>query len=122
MVRINGLNARAAGTKNVISRNKMAIVIDHGGYSIKIGDSSSQTPSIVENVICKTKLDRRATFIGNQYHHLSDKTSLCINRPIQKGYIINWSNQKEIWDYLFNSNEFSVSKIYDTSFILKKKT
>uniref|UniRef100_A0A6B2G492 Actin-related protein 6 (Trinotate prediction) n=1 Tax=Myxobolus squamalis TaxID=59785 RepID=A0A6B2G492_MYXSQ len=90
------------------SRTKMALIVDHGGYTVKIEHSTSQDPQLVQNCFCKSKSDHRSVYIGNQFNSLIDKASLYINHPIQKGFIVNWEYQKELWDYLFNSNEFEV--------------
>lgn len=75
-------------------------------YSIKIGHSTLQKPTIVANFLCVPKFDSKSTYIGNHYQSLTDKTSLSISHPVQKGYITNWALQKDIWDYLFSSEEF----------------
>ncbi|KAF1742187.1 hypothetical protein MXB_4281 [Myxobolus squamalis] len=93
-------------THSDTSRTKMALIVDHGGYTVKIEHSTSQEPQLVQNCFCISKSDHRSTYIGNQFNSLIDKASLYINYPIQKGYIVKWEYQKEVWDYLFNSSEF----------------
>jgi len=85
----------------------MVLVIDNGSGSTKIG-VAGQTPRVLPNQIVKPKGDRRS-YIGDQLNEGKDKDVGCVNtsalnyrRPFDKGYLVNWEVQHEIWDYAFS--------------------
>lgn len=77
------------------------IVIDNGGYSLKVGYSSQSSPRVVPNCIMKAKSEKRRAFIGDQIDDCRDLSSLFYLLPFQKGYLVNWDHQKTVWDYVF---------------------
>ena len=84
------------------------LVLDNGGYSLKVGYSSQSTPRIVPNCIMKAKSEKRRAFIGDQIDDCRDLSSLFYLLPFQKGYLVNWDHQKTVWDYVFGKNCFNL--------------
>jgi len=80
------------------------LVLDNGGYSLKVGYSSQSSPRLVPNCIMKAKSEKRRAFIGDQIDDCRDLSSLFYLLPFQKGYLVNWDHQKTVWDYIFGKN------------------
>ena len=66
--------------------------------------------------MAKVKSERRRPFIGDQLDECKDYSGMFYILPFNKGYLINWDVQRQIWDYLFrtklklptdNKNRFS---------------
>ncbi|XP_065314669.1 actin-related protein 6-like isoform X2 [Gordionus sp. m RMFG-2023] len=109
-----------------MSHNKQIVILDNGGFTAKIGVVSStydsldkliQTdpvsdltnsghlkgPSVIPNCVTKAKSEsRRLAFVGDQIDEIFDKSSLFYQRPIQRGYLVGWELQRQVWDRLFN--------------------
>lgn len=47
--------------------------------------------------------------------HITDWNELTFRRPVEKGYIVNWEAQKEIWEHSFfdSSSKFKDLRITD---------
>jgi len=96
---------------------KNIFVLDNGGYTIKAGFVSSVEPRIMPNAVMKAKSERRRPFIGDQLEECRDVSGLYYILPVQKGYLINWDTQKDVWDYLFGKDCFNV-QMNSTSVVL----
>jgi len=81
------------------------LIIDNGGSTIKAGFSSPETPSssfspqTIPNCLARDR--ERKVYIGSQLDKCKDFGEIVFRRPVEKGYIVNWEAQKEIWE-----NEF----------------
>ena len=93
----------------------MSLILDNGGYTIKGGFSKS-SPLLIPNCITRTKAERRRNFIGMQLEECKDLSSLYYMLPFQRGYLMNWDTQRQIWDYIFGSEVLKV-KPADTNLI-----
>ncbi|KAK7793356.1 hypothetical protein R5R35_008508 [Gryllus longicercus] len=78
-------------------------VLDNGACTAKAGFASSDDARIIPNCIMKAKSERRRPFIGDQVEECRDASGLFYILPFQKGYLINWDVQKNIWDYIFSA-------------------
>ncbi|RWS04395.1 actin-related protein 6-like protein [Dinothrombium tinctorium] len=78
-------------------------ILDNGGYSLKVGAATDSSPRIVPNCISKVKSERRRLFIGDQLDDCKDYSSLFYILPFQKGFLVNFEIQKQIWDFTFKS-------------------
>ena len=65
---------------------------------------------VLPNSIFRAKSERRKNFISNQIDNCKDCSSLFYLLPFQKGYLLNWDVQRQIWDYVFGKEVLSVSK------------
>lgn len=86
-------------------------VIDNGAYTIKAGYAPSFPPpedvdealsacTVIPNAFVKTRGNR--TFLASQLStHVSEWNEVAFRRPVEKGYIVNWEAQKEIWEQSF---------------------
>ncbi|XP_072036241.1 actin-related protein 6-like [Amphiura filiformis] len=93
------------------------VILDNGAYHAKIGVSTESGPRLVPNAIMKAKSERRKQFIGSQIDDCKDLSGLYYILPFQKGYLINWDVQRQVWDYLFGKDTMNVS-FEDTTIIM----
>ncbi len=49
----------------------------------------------------RVKSERRKNFICNQVDDCKDLSGLYYLLPFQKGYLVNWDTQRQVWDYVF---------------------
>lgn len=96
----------------------MTLVIDNGGYQIKAGYDSFEEPIIISN--CTAKVNKSMQYlISEQIHQYSQNSSLLhFIRPFDRGYLNNWQCEIEVWNYLFQLQQFKDMQISDTSLIV----
>ncbi|EEH45075.1 uncharacterized protein PADG_01225 [Paracoccidioides brasiliensis Pb18] len=82
-------------------------IVDNGAYTMKAGYAPDQ-PSAesldacleIPNALARTR-DRRV-YIGAQLStQISDWNEVTFRRPVEKGYVVSWEAEKEIWDHTF---------------------
>ena len=84
------------------------LIIDNGGFSIKAGfapegplrdadtlERCHQTP----NSLARTR-DKR-TYIASQQDNISQWSEVTFRRPVERGQLVSWEAEKEIWDHTF---------------------
>ncbi|XP_041352519.1 actin-related protein 6-like isoform X2 [Gigantopelta aegis] len=84
------------------------LVLDNGGASMKVGYSADKEPRIVPNCVTKAKNVRTRIFIGDQIDECKDLSGLYYMLPFQKGFLINWDMEKQIWDHVFGKDGLKV--------------
>ncbi|EKD15962.1 actin [Drepanopeziza brunnea f. sp. 'multigermtubi' MB_m1] len=86
------------------------LVVDNGSYTLKAGFSSpsslltetstsASTPSIIPNCLARDR--EKNVYIGSQLSSCKDFGDIVFRRPMEKGYIVNWEAEKEIWEHEF---------------------
>lgn len=87
------------------------LVVDNGAYTIKAGfvnhgddnddsiNNQQQQPSVIPNCIARDR-DRK-TYVGTELEKCKDFGEIVFRRPVEKGFIVNWEAQKEIWERQF---------------------
>ena len=63
---------------------------------------------LIPNCIFKAKSERRKLFIGDQLEECKDYSGLFYVLPFQKGFLVNWDVEKQIWDYMFGKEVMKV--------------
>lgn len=48
----------------------------------------------------RSKSERRRNFIGSQLNECKDLSGLYYILPFQKGYLVNWDTQRQVWDQM----------------------
>uniref|UniRef100_A0A093VCV4 Actin-like protein ARP6 n=1 Tax=Talaromyces marneffei PM1 TaxID=1077442 RepID=A0A093VCV4_TALMA len=102
--------AKQAAAPKVQPLPEKTFIIDNGAYTIKAGYAPSSTTQneddalsacvTIPNALVKTRDNR--VFVGAQLStHISDWNEAVFRRPVEKGYIVNWEAQKEIWEQAF---------------------
>ncbi|MCJ1281372.1 Actin- protein 6 [Xylographa opegraphella] len=98
------------------------LVVDNGAYTIKAGFANSlPNPDtdchVIPNFIAKSRDNR--IWIGAQMEECSDYGDMGFRRPIQKGFLVNWEAEREIWEKTFLAKDAKVKcDPHDTSLLL----
>jgi actin-related protein 6 len=82
------------------------LVIDNGAHTLKAGFVTADAidePTVVPNCIARDRT--RKTYVASDLSKCKDFGEISFRRPVDKGYIVNWEAQKEIWDHEFFSND-----------------
>jgi len=95
------------------------IVMDNGGSTLKVGFSTDDEPRLIPNYCSKNKSERRRVFIGDQLNECKDFSGLFYILPYQKGYLVNWEVQRQIWDYVFSKSCLNAD-LSDSNLILSE--
>ena len=48
----------------------------------------------------RSKSERRRNFVGSQLYDCKDLSGLYYILPFQKGYLVNWDTQRQVWDQM----------------------
>lgn len=56
-------------------------------------------PRVIPNCIARDRT--RKTYVGSDLTKCRDFGEISFRRPVDKGYVVNWEAQKEIWDHEF---------------------
>lgn len=105
-------------------------ILDNGGFSIKAGFAPSWPSADADtlkrcratpNSLARTR-DKR-TYVASQQDNISQWSEATFRRPVERGQLVNWEAEKEIWDYSFFDQktahqELSVKEPEDTTLIL----
>lgn len=78
------------------------LVLDNGAYTIKAGFVSgdhTDEPRIIPNCLARDR--HRKVYVGSELDKCKDFGEMAFRRPVEKGFIVNWEAQKEIWDREF---------------------
>lgn len=82
---------------------KNTLILDNGGYTIKLGYSNKNEIKRIPNCVTKVKSERRRLFIGDEIDECKDFTGAFYLLPISRGYLSNFDVQRQVWDYLFKN-------------------
>ncbi|KAK0743060.1 actin family [Schizothecium vesticola] len=93
-----GKKSRASGP----APPSRTLVLDNGAYTIKagfvLGDHTDE-PRIIPNCLARDR--HRKVYVGSELDKCKDFGEMAFRRPVEKGFIVNWEAQKEIWDREF---------------------
>ncbi|ELU11988.1 hypothetical protein CAPTEDRAFT_183790 [Capitella teleta] len=84
------------------------VVLDNGAYCAKIGTAEDSEPKLVPNCVVKAKNVRNRVFIGDQVEECKDLSGLYYLLPFQKGYLVNWEIERQVWDHMFGKDGLQV--------------
>lgn len=81
---------------------KTTLVLDNGAYTLKAGlvrDGAIGEPRVIPNCVARDRA--RKVYVASELDKCRDYGEVQFKRPVEKGYIVNWEVQAEIWDYEF---------------------
>ncbi|OAQ93410.1 actin [Purpureocillium lilacinum] len=83
------------------ARPATTLVLDNGAYTLKAGlvrdGSPPGDPRIVPNCIARDRA--RKIYVASDLDKCRDFGEIQFRRPVEKGFIVNWEAQKEVWDH-----------------------
>lgn len=106
-------------------------IIDNGAYMIKAGyaphvpatDEALSACSSIPNALVKTRDNK--IVIGAQLATVTDWNEATFRRPVEKGYVVNWEAEREIWDQSFfdgkptpRNKSYHIADPEDTTLVL----
>ncbi|XDG06444.1 hypothetical protein ABKA04_006059 [Annulohypoxylon sp. FPYF3050] len=78
------------------------LVLDNGAYTIKAGYVTGDVvdePRVIPNCIARDR--NRKIYVASELDTCADFSEVAFRRPVEKGFVVNWEAQKEIWDREF---------------------
>jgi actin-related protein 6 len=54
---------------------------------------------LIPNCIARDR--HRKTYVGSELERCKDFGEIALRRPVEKGFVVNWEAEKEIWDREF---------------------
>lgn len=83
------------------------LVIDNGASTIKAGyvatgdaDAQPEAPRIIPNCVARGG-DKKTVYVGSELEACPDFGEMAFRRPVEKGFIVHWEAQAEIWEREF---------------------
>ena len=116
----------------LIDAGVMTLILENGAYNLKVGLDKDEKPKVIPNFISRyksnyfshtpnpilnllfplshprSKTERRRSFISNQLEECKDLSGLFYLLPFQKGYLVNWDTQRQVWDYVFGGDVLKI--------------
>lgn len=86
----------------VIPPPSQTLVLDNGANTIKAGfvtEGGNDEPNVIPNCIARDR--QRKIYVASDLAKCKDFGEIALRRPVEKGFIVNWEAQKEIWDHEF---------------------
>ncbi|KAL0034099.1 hypothetical protein WJX79_008766 [Trebouxia sp. C0005] len=81
-------------------RQDSVVVLDSGGCTCKIGFAGRTNPHIFPNCTARAK-GVRQNLVGQQLLEGQDVSALKLRRPVDRGYVVSWDLEREIWNHAF---------------------
>ena len=95
------------------------VVIDNGGFTCKVGLAGQADPvRQMHNGLTKSKSEHKV-FIGDQLESCQDFSALQYRRSLERGCLVNWDTQAEVWARAFGSEVLGISPA-DSSLLLSE--
>ncbi len=79
-------------------------MVDNGASTMKAGFANTppdpeEDCHVIPNCMGRSR-DKRV-WVGAQIEGCKDFGEMAFRRPVEKGYLVNWEAEKEIWDNTF---------------------
>lgn len=78
------------------------LVLDNGAYTIKAGyvtEDAVDEPRVIPNCIARD--GDRKVYVGSELAKCKDFGEIAFRRPVEKGFVVSWEAEKEIWEREF---------------------
>ncbi|KAL3086471.1 hypothetical protein niasHS_008340 [Heterodera schachtii] len=79
------------------------LIMDNGAYSIKAGYATDQSARVFPNTVFKSKGERKRIFVADELDQCTDRSALFFVLPFERGYLVNWDTQLQIWNRVFGT-------------------
>ena len=95
----------------------MALVVDNGGGSIKVGREHFDAPRTLPNATAKVAKSMQY-LVSEQINECRNGSLLNFIRPFDRGYLNNWQCEIDVWTYMLALPELQIHSIADTSLVM----
>lgn len=102
---------------DVMPEHGPIFIMDNGASTIKSGFASDDQPQLIPNAKMKVKSERQRQYVGDQIENCKDCSGLYYILAHQRGFLINWDIQREVWEYLL-TRKYSTLIPKETDLIL----
>ena len=79
------------------------LILDNGAYTIKAGfvtaEGAVDNPHVIPNSLARDRHGK--VYIASDLAQCTDFSETVFRRPVEKGFIVNWEAQKDIWEREF---------------------
>jgi actin-related protein 6 len=78
------------------------LVLDNGADTIKAGFVTGDKidgPRVIPNCLARDR--HKKTYVGSELEKCRDFGEMAFRRPVEKGFVVSWEAQREIWDREF---------------------
>lgn len=72
------------------------LILDNGAHTLKAGFSTDSAPRVIPNCLARDRA--RRVYVGSELSQCRDFGEVDFRRPVDKGFIVNWEAQREVWD------------------------
>lgn len=110
------LNAHSSGMPPKKQRDpwltRRTLVLDNGGHSMKAGFATAEPDAandchVIPNCIARSNEGPRGDgkiYVADQLEQCKDTAEMVFRRPIEKGFLVNWDGELDIWKQAFFDN------------------
>lgn len=84
------------------SQPSRTLVLDNGAHTIKAGYVTGDVvdePRVIPNCIARDR--SKKVYIASDLERCVDFSEVALRRPVEKGFVVNWEAEKEIWEHEF---------------------
>ena len=86
------------------------VVIDNGGYTCKVGFAGEFQPvRTVPNAVARTNGQNHKVYVADQIEALGSQSGLQYRLCLERGCLVNWDSQAEVWGRLFGPQLLNVN-------------
>ncbi|KAI5860898.1 Actin/actin-like protein [Durotheca rogersii] len=85
-----------------LSSPSRTLVLDNGAHTIKAGyvmGEAVDEPRVIPNCIARDRY--KNIYVGSELSNCTDFSEVAFRRPIEKGFVVNWEAEREIWQREF---------------------
>jgi actin-related protein 6 len=85
------------------------LILDNGAHTIKAGfvssnpDDETPAPRIIPNCLARDR--QKKIYVASELDRCHDYGEIQFRRPVDKGCIVNWESQKQVWDREFMDDD-----------------
>jgi len=100
----------ASSSRQQVPAHLKRVVIDNGGYTCKVGFAGQADPvRCMLNGVVRSKGPTGKVYVGDQYDACPDYSSLQYRRSLERGCLVNWDTQAEVWSRALGAEVLNVN-------------
>ncbi|KAL7622681.1 Actin- protein 6 [Parahypoxylon ruwenzoriense] len=78
------------------------LVLDNGAYTMKAGyvtGDAIDEPRVIPNCLARDR--NKKIYVASDLEKCTDFSEVAFRRPVEKGFVVNWEAEREIWEHEF---------------------